>query len=76
MSIYIYIYIDLSVCVTVCVFVDRYLNQNDFYLQHLWTASNCLKDVSLRGLLIRGLRAKIDKELCSRESTEFERENT
>ena len=46
--------------------MDRWLKKR-FYLQHLWTVSNCLRD--LCGLHMGGLGAKIDKELCPHEDS-------
>ena len=42
--------------VGLCVFVDGRHNQKDFYLQHLWMASDSLEDMC-------GLRVIIDKEV-------------
>ena len=66
MCIYIYIYMDVCVFLWIDIWIKRI-----FYLQHLWTASNCLRKISLCGLLVCGLGVKIDKEMCPRESTEF-----
>ena len=60
--IHIYIYIRMYVCGSQCEFVDEWLKKG-FYLQCLWTASDCLEKFLCVNCLWVAFAPKIDKEL-------------